>query len=124
MKKIYIYSAISGILLGISMNTISGIPLSPLAWFCLVPFILALKSVNNFRQVYSGGFYILFFVSAGFHVLIYTWLFYRRSFAYSYWSVAACCPVFLSLFFSKQTWLAKSNFSTSIIASVLGMVFL
>ena len=123
MKKIILYSAVSGILLGISMNSIYGIPLSPLAWICLVPFILALKSIDNFRGYLLAGFIFCFSFLL---ISMFSFLqgyFYRRSLAHSNRSFTTCNPVYFALLFSKQTWLAKSNFNTSFTASVLGMVF-
>lgn len=61
MKKILLSSLISGIMLGISNNTFYDIPLSPLAWISLVPFLIGLKSVDKFSH-YAFSSYVVCFL--------------------------------------------------------------
>lgn len=61
MKKILIVSVISGVILGISNNSFYNIPLSPLAWVSLVPFLIGLKSLNKFIH-YAVSSYVVCFL--------------------------------------------------------------
>lgn len=60
MKKILVLSIISGVILGISNNTFFNIPLSPLAWVALVPFLIGLKSLNKFIHYAVSSYFVCF----------------------------------------------------------------
>ena len=65
-KKAIIYSVVSGCLFGLSLNTVGGIPLSPLEWFGMVPFLLVLRTTNNFfKYMISGFLFCLSFLIIG-----------------------------------------------------------
>ena len=58
---------VSGILLGLSTNQMAGIPLSPLAWICLVPLFFGLKYANSLKSHFINGnvFAFIFLLFAG-----------------------------------------------------------
>lgn len=49
-------SAIGGILLGLATNQVYGVPLSPLAWICLVPLFFSLKKSESAFQFFLHTF--------------------------------------------------------------------
>ncbi len=63
-------SAIGGILLGLATNEVFGVPLSPLAWFCLVPLFFSLKNAETalhfFLHTYVFSVFFLSFVLTAF----------------------------------------------------------
>jgi len=79
MKKILFSSIVSGILIGLSMNSIYGIPLSPLAWGGMIQLLLSLRSINKFTH-YLIASYVFCFVFIAFILFAFLFLFFIGGF--------------------------------------------
>lgn len=79
MKKILIRSILSGILIGLSMNSIYGIPLSPLAWGGMIPLLLSLRNANKFSH-YLIASYVFSFVFIAFILFCFLFSFFIGGF--------------------------------------------
>jgi apolipoprotein N-acyltransferase len=56
MARAFLYSILSGILLGLANNELFGLPMAPLAWVALVPVLLALHHAKGFLSYFLTGY--------------------------------------------------------------------
>jgi apolipoprotein N-acyltransferase len=61
LRKYIFYTAIGGILMGLSLNEVAGVPLSPLAWVCYIPLMYAFKNSTSLVSAYGYAFIFFLF---------------------------------------------------------------
>lgn len=123
-KKAIIYSLIGGFLFGLSLNTVVGIPLSPLEWFGMVPFLLALRTTNGFfKYIMSGFLFCLAFLIIGMFAFLPAY-FVGGAALIIVGAIHLMFPLFILYFFQKRIGWGKAIWILPLLWPVLEWFFL